>query len=159
MRKRDKGQHQCLRDYRAYPGNCGRGRQCDRAGSRLEPAIDASPSEILRGSRQPFECGRPRKCASVARGRGILSVPAFLDAPGVPASHVQRGHTRETGKTETTLPARAAASFRTGRDAPDRFRRGLPGMTMCGRERRAGGLVGHIVKPSTSWRAFSKKGL
>ena len=56
----------------------------------------------------------------------------------------------KTGRIATTLIARAAASIRTGRDAPDRCRRGVPGMTMCGRRRRVGRLTSHIVRPGTS---------
>jgi hypothetical protein len=61
-----------------------------------------------------------------------------------------------TGRIATTLIPRAAASIEAGRDAPGRRRRGVPGMTMCGTGRRAGRLVGHIVKPGTSrCRGFS----
>ncbi len=59
-------------------------------------------------------------------GYGVLSAPAFWAASGDPASHVQRGHTREAGKTETTLPARAAASICTGRAILDRASLGSP---------------------------------
>ena len=45
------------------------------------------------------------------RRRCVLSSPAFWAAPGVPASHGQRGHKREAGRSVTTLIPRAAASF------------------------------------------------
>ncbi len=56
---------------------------------------------------EPIPVAVPGPAAAPA----ILSAPAFWDAPSVPASHGQRGHTRENGKPETTPPARAAASF------------------------------------------------
>jgi len=51
---------------------------------------------------------------------------------------------------------RASGGLKTnGKICWQHLRRGVPGMTMCGRRRRAGRLMGHIVKPRTSrWRVF-----
>ena len=52
--------------------------------------------------------------------------------------HIPQTTGAEIDAIEPPDPAELAASFVAGRDAPDRRRRGLPGMTLCGRRCVAG---------------------
>jgi len=61
----------------------------------------STPINATGGSGELVTC-----VAGSCAGTRVLSSPAFWDASGVPASREQRGHTRETGKTVTTLLVR-----------------------------------------------------
>ena len=114
------------RPWRPSVAHCGA--SVSPAGSRCVSAPSGTGTGRASGCFSPGLLGRLRR-PSVARAARSM---------------------REAGRTATALPARAAASWRAGRDAPGRLRRGVPGMTMCGRRGAAGRLSGHIIKPGTS---------
>ena len=83
------------------------------------------------------------------RSVGSSLMPGLLGRPWRPSVAQSAWSESRTGRIATTLITRAAASWRTGRNAHSTFAVGCPAWSLCGTEHGSGRFCLHNAMPGT----------